>query len=291
MPEDAQGCPLPPAETPQARAARGETFSLDFTLPAADGSRCWYEANGQPLHNGGAGHAVVVIRDITLSSQHRRLVAQEEERRRVAYEVHDGLAATAASAHQHLQAFARHHRPRSPRAQEQFDRALELAQRTVREARRVVANLRPTTLDDLGLAAALRLQVEELQAEGWHVTYQEALGSERVPPLVETALFRVTQEALTNARKHAQTTEIHVRVERAEREVRLVVEDAGRGFVPEAITLGARAGERVGLAGMRERVVMLGGQCLVEGHLGAGTRVSVAIPLEPLAAEGMARDT
>src|SRR5207248_6350392 len=74
VPEDAQGCPLPPAETPQARAARGETFSLEFTLPAADGTRRWYEANGQPLGDpaaggeGGAGHAVVVIRDITLSS-------------------------------------------------------------------------------------------------------------------------------------------------------------------------------------------------------------------------------
>src|SRR5256714_14355661 len=79
VPEDLQGRPLPLAETPQARAARGETFSLEFTLPAADGSRGWYEANGQPLGDpteggeGGAGHAVVVIRDITLSSQHRRL--------------------------------------------------------------------------------------------------------------------------------------------------------------------------------------------------------------------------
>src|SRR5918912_2397688 len=149
----------------------------------------------------------------------RLLVAQEEERRRVAYEVHDDLAAVAASAHQHLQAFARHHRPRSSAAREEFDRALELAQRTVRETRRVVANLRPTTLDDFGLAAALRLQVEELRAQGWHVTYQEALGAERLPPLMETALFRVAQEALTNARKHAQTTAVRMRVERAEREV------------------------------------------------------------------------
>ncbi|HKO23794.1 MAG TPA: GAF domain-containing protein [Chloroflexota bacterium] len=210
----------------------------------------------------------------------RLLVAQEEERRRVAYEVHDDLAAVAASAHQHLQAFARHHRPRSPRAREEFDRALALAQRTVRETRRVVANLRPTTLDDFGLAAALRLQVEELRAQGWHVTYQEALGAERLPPLMETALFRVAQEALTNARKHAQTTAVRMRVERAEREVRLLVEDEGRGFVPEAIMPGTADGERVGLPGMRERVAMLGGHCVVESQLGAGTRVSVVVPLE-----------
>src|SRR5918912_129909 len=195
----------------------------------------------------------------------RLLVAQEEERRRVAYEVHDDLAAVAASAHQHLQAFARHHRPRSPRARAEFDRALELAQRTVRETRRV--------------------QVEGLRAKGWHVTYQEALGAERLPPLMETALFRVAQEALTNARKHAQTTAVRMRVERAEREVRLVVDDEGRGFVPEAIMPGTADGERVGLPGMRERVAMLGGHCVVESQPGAGTRVSVAVPLEPPAAD------
>src|ERR671934_1963961 len=132
----------------------------------------------------------------------RLLVAQEEERRRMAYEVHDDLAAVAASAHQHLQAFARHHRPRSPRAREEFDRALELAQRTVR----------------------------------------------------------------------------------------LVVEDAGCGFGPEAITPGAGAGERVGLPGMRERVAMLGGRCVVESHPGAGTRVSVAVPLASSATEGTANE-
>jgi len=73
-PQDAQGRPLPLDETPQARAARGETFSLEFTRPpVGEGPRRWYEANGQPLPAPGPAHAVVVIRDITLSSQHRRL--------------------------------------------------------------------------------------------------------------------------------------------------------------------------------------------------------------------------
>src|SRR5919109_216063 len=272
---------------------------FEFRVRRMDGSWIWLEGSSATVTWKGAPHIVGIARDITerkwadeerarlhgeLAERERRLqdlvgrllMAQEEERRRVAYEVHDGLAAVAASAHQHLQAFARHHRPRSPEAREEFDRALELAQRTVREARRVVANLRPTTLDDFGLAAALRLQVEELRAQGWHVTYQEALGAERLPPLMETALFRVAQEALTNARKHAQTTAVRMRVERAEREVRLVVEDEGRGFVPEAIMPRTADGERVGLPGMRERVAMLGGRCVVESQPGAGTRVSVA---------------
>jgi hypothetical protein len=101
---------------------------------------------------------------------------------------------------------------------------------------------------------------------------------------------RVAQEALTNARKHAHTTRVRMRLERAGREVHLVVEDEGRGFVPEAIMPGTGDGERVGLPGMRERVAMLGGHCVVESHPGAGTRVSVAVPLEVSDTEGTADD-
>src|SRR5947207_2956618 len=104
----------------------------------------------------------------------RLLVAQEEERRRVAYDVHDGVAQMAAGVHQHLQAYA--HDPQAAAAPEQLERAVDLARRTVREARRVIADLRPTALDDFGLAAALRLQVESLRADGWQLTYEETLG-------------------------------------------------------------------------------------------------------------------
>jgi signal transduction histidine kinase len=302
---DAQGQPFRPEWMPTGRALMGESVDNPQEVLFRRGEMDrYYQASAVPLLS--EGHmqgAVVIWRDVTERKRlederarlyrelaERLLAAQEDERRRVAYEVHDDLAAVAASAHQHLQAFARYHRPRSPRARAEFDRALELVQRTVREARRVVANLRPTTLDDFGLAAALRLQVEELRAEGWHVTYQEALGAERLPPLVETALFRVAQEALTNARKHAQTTEVRVQLERAGAEVRLVVEDAGRGFVPEAIMPGTADGERVGLPSIRERVAMLGGHCVVESHPGAGTHVSVAVPLDASRAEGTADD-
>lgn len=209
----------------------------------------------------------------------RLLVAQEEERRRVAYEVHDELAQIAASAHQHLQAYARYHRPRSTEAREQLNRAVELAQRTVRETRRVVANLRPTTLDDFGLAAAIRLQIEELQAEGWRISYQATIGDDRLPSSIETALFRVAQEALTNVRKHARTTEARVVLERVGRVVRLEVRDTGRGFDRSALQSDSGAGERVGLPGMQERVALLGGRCVIESRIGHGTTVTAIVPV------------
>ena len=94
------------------------------------------------------------------------LQIQEDERRRVAYEIHDELAQVAASTHQHLQALARQYPPESTDEQEKIDRIMDLAQRAVREARRVVANLRLTVLDDFGLAAAILFQIEELQNAG-----------------------------------------------------------------------------------------------------------------------------
>jgi signal transduction histidine kinase len=209
----------------------------------------------------------------------RLLMAQEEERRRVAYEIHDGLAQVAASAYQHLESFAQHHRSRSPQTRDELRRAVELARAAVEEARHVVSNLRPTILDDVGLAAAIAVQLDELRSEGWQVSYDEALGAERLPPPVETALFRVAQEALTNVRKHAHSRQACIRLERARQVVRLAVEDWGRGFVPEAVMSGGGATERVGLASIQQRVTWLGGQFTVESRPGTGTRLLVEVPL------------
>jgi PAS domain S-box-containing protein len=208
------------------------------------------------------------------------LGAQEEERRRVAYEVHDGLAQVAVAAHQNLQAFARRHVPEEEQGRRELDRILKQVRATVSDARRVIANLRPTALDDLGLAAAVSLEVERLSKEGYHVDYDERLGDERLPGEMEITLFRVTQEALTNARKHARTNWVSVELERRDGEVHLEVRDGGGGFDPAAVeTLGGGPGERVGLAGMRERVSMLGGKLEVQSRPGAGTSIAATIPL------------
>jgi signal transduction histidine kinase len=208
------------------------------------------------------------------------LGAQEEERRRVAYEVHDGLAQVAVAAHQNLQAFARRHPPEGEQGKRELERILGQVRATVSDARRVIANLRPTVLDDLGLAAAISLEVEHLSEEGYHVDYEEHLGDERLPGEIEIALFRVVQEALTNMRKHARTQCVSIELRRRDGKVCLGVRDFGRGFDPASLeTLGSGPGERVGFAGMRERVSMLGGELEIQSRPDAGTSIAATIPL------------
>lgn len=206
--------------------------------------------------------------------------AQEEERRRVSYEVHDGLAQMAAAAHQHLQGFSTFYPPDSEEGRALLSQALELVQRTVGEARRVIANLRPTALDDFGLRTALRIEADRLRQEGYRVDYESNLEEdERLPFAVETALFRIAQEALTNVRKHAKTRRVRVRLDRLEDRARLGVRDWGRGFDPSAPRVGDGPGERIGLNSMQERVALLDGSFLVRSRPGVGALVTVEVPL------------
>ncbi len=209
----------------------------------------------------------------------RLLVAEEEERRRVAYDVHDGLTQMVVAAHQRLQIVAEDHPPGTAEGREELEEVIELVRRTITEARRVIANLRPTTLDDYGLATAVRLQIAEMRADGYEVAFEETLGKVRLPAALETALFRVVQEALTNVRKHARTTRVQVGLERHNGAVRLEVRDWGRGFELAEKEDGGGPGERVGLSSMRERITLLGGELDVRSEPAEGTSVVAHVPL------------
>ena len=226
--------------------------------------------------------AQIIARDITERKQAELL---EEERRLIAYELHDGLAQMVISTHQHLQAFAARHRPRAQPTRAELDRVLDLARRSVTEIRRVIAGLRPTALDDFGLATALQMHVAALQADGWEICYRDSLGARRLTPTIETVLYRVAQEALTNVRKHAQTTRVAVTLAHDEQQLRLEVQDWGCGFEPAHVLADAGPGERIGLRGMRERVALLGGHWSVRSSPGNGALVVAEIPL-PTANEG-----
>jgi PAS domain S-box-containing protein len=232
-------------------------------------------------------YADLAERENRLQDLIRKLItAQEEERRKVSYEVHDGLAQTAAGAHQLLQAFSRQHPPDSDKGRADLARVLQLVQQTVGEARYVISDLRPTALDDLGLGAAVRLQVEKIRDQGSQVDYEEALGDERLPAEVETALFRVTQEALTNVSKHAPSARVRITLQLLNDGVRLHVRDWGPGFDPEEATEGGGPGERLGLSSMRERVALLGGHLEVHSQPGEGTEVVAEIPLVQIDGKG-----
>ncbi len=205
--------------------------------------------------------------------------AKEEERHRVAYEIHDGLTQVAIAAHQHLQAFAKDYLPDTAPSQMKLEDTLELARQTVREARSVIADLRPTALEDFGLAIALRSKVEALRADGWEIDYVEALGDERPSGEIEMALYRVAQEALANIRKHAQTTRARITLARRPKSAYLEVRDWGRGFEQGATAQVSGWGEQVGIYGMRERITWLGGVFTIRSRPGAGTRVVAEVPL------------
>jgi PAS domain S-box-containing protein len=207
------------------------------------------------------------------------IATQEEERRRVAYEVHDSVAQTAAAAHQRLQTFTRRHAPASESEENDLGQVRSLVRQTVTEARRIIAALRPEVLDDFGLPAALYQEVEELRGKGWQVDYLEELGEERLPVAIEVALFRVAQEALTNARKHAQTCRALIELRRQNGLVSLEIRDWGRGFDPDALNTREGPGEWVGISGMRERIGMLGGEFELRSRLGEGTSIRVQVSL------------
>ncbi|CAN5824377.1 hypothetical protein BH20ACT11_BH20ACT11_02110 [soil metagenome] len=214
----------------------------------------------------------------------RLLAAQEEERRRVAYEIHDGLTQSMVAAYQYLQNFADDHTPASDRGRDDLEEVIGLVRQTVAEARGVIADLRPTILDDLGLSAAISHQLERLISEGWVVEYEERLGQERLPAAAEVAMFRIAQEALTNARKHSGGLRARVILRCLNGAVRLRVRDWGAGFrtidaMNEVCPNGAGAGEKVGLSSMRERALLLGGNLEVHSKLGAGTLVVAEMPL------------
>jgi signal transduction histidine kinase len=135
-------------------------------------------------------------------------------------------------------------------------------------------------LDDFGLATALRLQVERLSEEGLRTTYEETLGGGRLPEVVETTLFRVAQEALTNVRKHSRADRVHVAVGRRGQALCLQVRDWGRGFAADDVSEEADSSDRVGLASMHERVALLGGRLEINSKPGAGTVVVAEVPLQ-----------
>ncbi len=227
-------------------------------------------------------YEVVQEREAQLEGLVRQLVsAQEQERGRIARELHDETGQKLTALAMGLAAVDASLGGESARAQGLVRNLRDVADQSITELRNIMADLRPAQLDDLGLVPALRWYVG--QYAGRHpdlaVTLSADRMAKRLPPGLETVLFRAAQEALTNIARHAHASQVTLELSQDAGSVRLVVADNGLGFDVDAPPKYER-GSGLGLVGMRERVALVGGACVIRSEPGRGTRVSIELPVK-----------
>jgi signal transduction histidine kinase len=208
----------------------------------------------------------------------RVMSAQEDERRRLARELHDETGQVLTSLLVGLRTIE--DAPSQDLVRVRASRLTAITAEAIASVGRLSRGLHPSVLQDLGLGPALsRHASDHSEALGIRISVDERLGSRRLPPEVETSLFRIAQEAITNIGKHSGASQAWICLRRTQRAVTLEVKDDGRGFlVEDALSLAIGSG-RLGLQGMRERAAFLGGEAQVDSRPGAGTRIQVRIPL------------
>lgn len=207
---------------------------------------------------------------------------QEDERKRIARDLHDNIGQQITGLQLHIQKLLDARDPDAPDVDELVG-VREIAKRIDSEVDFLAWELRPSVLDDLGLAAAAETYVREWSDHFGPVAEFAAVGPVPgdLPPEAEVNLYRIVQEALNNVAKHARAERVSVVLERLDGRVTLVIEDDGVGFDPEAAITEATAGEErgLGLVGMRERAELVGGTCEIESTPGGGTSVFVRVPI------------
>jgi PAS domain S-box-containing protein len=289
---------------------RDEGWHAEFRIVRPrDGEIAWLEERATVTHDpvSGTAHTTALVWDVTdlkraeATAERERLAkdrdtlrrqlagAEEDERRRLARELHDqlgqeltafqlGLVDATRLAGTHDGSRAESHAPLFGT----LERLRMLADRMVAGARYVALELRPPELDDVGLESAIETYVHEWSGRYGISADVAAMGlaeEDPMPTELASALYRIVQEALTNVAKHAGATQVSVIVERPAGEVRLIVEDDGRGFDLDETAVRVRNERRLGLAGIRERVALVGGSVSVESSPGKGTALFVRLPL------------
>ena len=209
----------------------------------------------------------------------RLLDVQEDERRRIARELHDEIGQNLTALRIEISRAQAAWKAGSPAVHERLEEARALAEKTVHTVRDISLLLRPALLDDLGLAAALQWQAEEFsRRSGISSRFSEEGLENALPDAHKTCVYRVVQEALNNCEKHSAATQVRLAVRQSGRELTVEIADNGRGFRLDP--QGNPAGEAgLGILGMRERVGMLGGWLNLESAEGRGTRLWLMLPL------------
>ncbi len=203
------------------------------------------------------------------------LDSSDHERQIIAYEIHDGLAQQLAGAIMQLQTFARLKQSKPKEAARAYEAGLTILRQGHAEARRLIGGVRPPVLDESGVVPAIAHLVHEASRQkGPQIEYHTKVEFGRLAPILENAIYRVTQEALANACNHSKSAKVRVALRQRGDQLRLEIRDWGIGFTPAQVREGC-----YGLEGMRQRVRLLGGKCNIRSVPGEGTRIAVELPL------------
>ena len=293
------GTPMPHSESPTAEVLRTgiPLRNQELVIGRPDGTRVPVLANVVPLRDaeGSMIGAVSCLQDITerkraedklqesndkLQLMSRRLVeSQETERRHIARELHDEVGQTLTVAEMNLQAVMQS--PCAAPVARRLKESLQAVERVLEQVRDLSLNLRPSMLDDLGLESALRWYTNRQAAlTGLQAEFQADALEDRLDPVIETACFRVAQEALTNVVRHARARNVTVALRKRNGHLHLFVRDDGAGFDVAALRQQAVQGASLGLLSMEERATLVDGGLELKSAPGQGTEVHAWFPLK-----------
>lgn len=209
----------------------------------------------------------------------KTISAQEEERKRLARDLHDDSAQTLTAVLMTLKSVEDALVADPKAAKAALDRSRSQLEMALREIRKAIVDLRPSALDDLGLASAIRFYADErLRPHGISLSLATVGDERRASGPAATALFRIVQEAVSNVAQHSAAASVRVSLEFGRKEILARVEDDGGGFDPASLRQPQESGRGLGLLGMRERAELFGGGVEIESTPGAGTSIRVRMP-------------
>ncbi|OBZ09951.1 MULTISPECIES: sensor histidine kinase [Bacillales] len=208
------------------------------------------------------------------------ILAQEEERKRIAREIHDGPAQSLANIVLRTEIAERMLiKQEFVMVQEELVDLKGQVRSGLEEIRKIIFNLRPMALDDLGLVPTLRKFTQDFEEKTKIHTVFELIGKEaRMPSAMEAAIYRLVQEAFTNALKHASATHVLLEINYQPQQISIVIQDNGVGFHSELIEQDASQNAHFGLVGMRERIELIEGRMDIDSNPGRGTKIMIDIP-------------
>jgi PAS domain S-box-containing protein len=261
-----------------------EVQAFDCEAYRRDGAKIWVRDNARAVRDskGRLAYYEGFLRDITVEKQAAECIieAQEAERKRVARALHDGVSQLLSSARFRLASAGEKIFDQTQKSYSELEDSCTLIEKAVEEIKRIIQNLRPAALDDLGLLPALRTLCKEfMERTNTTLNFRATPNLARFGPAIELAVFRIVQEALNNIEKHSRATRASVSIVQKEASLQIKVKDNGSGFDPVAACGKQRSLSGYGLHSMRERAAAIGGEVEIRSAIGRGTEVIVRVPL------------